>query len=319
MELHRPNPAEAYLGLRAMKMIAERDSTLTPAARHLLAAAQTYILHTDYDLDTLPPVTPAQLAAGFTQPALRAQLVQGMVVMSLTDDVPTPTQMQRIEQFAQALEVAQPAIQNIKFLTEKNSLLFRLDFMRRSHLRSMVADQFQDQGFLGVVKGFLGLRGLLDEPELAAKYHQLQNLPTETLGYQLWHHYHVNGFAFPGERYGFPEAAVYHDLCHVLGGYDTTIAGEIQVTAFIAGFRRDYPLYLLMFIMLQFSAGVKVVPIATPPTQSVLATPGLADLLFQALERGTQVNTDLTERWDFWPDLAQPLGRVRERFNVIAK
>jgi phage baseplate assembly protein W len=76
------------------------------------------------------------------------------------------------------------------------------------------------------------------------------------------------------------------------------------------------PIYLLMFVMLQFSAGragVKVVPIATPPTQSVLATPGLADLLFQALERGTQVNTDLTERWDFGPDLAQPLDRVRER------
>jgi len=318
MKLHHPNPEEAYLGLRAMKMVAEREGRLTPAARHLLTAAQSHILHTDYELDTLPPITPGQLAEGFTRPELREQFVQGMVVVSLADDVPTPTQIQRMEQFAQALEVTQPAVQNIKFLTKKNSLLFRLDFMRRSHLRSMVADQFENQGFLGVVKGFLGLKGLLEEPELAAKYHRLQDLPMTTLGYQLWHHYHTNGFAFPGERYGFPEAAVYHDLFHVLGGYDTTIAGEIQVASFIAGFRRSYPLYLLMFVMLQFSAGVKVVPIETAPTQSVLATPGLADLLFQALERGTHVNTDLSEGWDFWPDLVQPLDKVREKFNILA-
>lgn len=317
MQLHHPDPGEAYLGLRAMKMVAEREGTLSPAARQLLSAAQTHILRTCYDLDTLPPITPTELAQGFTRPALREQFVQGMVVTSLVDDVPTPTQMQRMEQFAQALEVAQPAIQNIKFLTEKNSLLFRLDFMRRSHLRSMVEKQFQDQGFVGVVKGFLGLKGLIEDPELAAQYHQLENLPPESLGYQLWHHYRDNGFAFPGERFGFPAAAVFHDLCHVLGGYDTTIAGEVQVTAFIAGFRRTHPLYLLMFIMLQFSAGVKVVPIETAPTQSVLATPGLADLMVQALERGTHVNTDLTSEWDFWPDLGQPVDKVREKFNIV--
>lgn len=316
MEIYHPNPEEAYLGLRAMKMVAERESTLTPSARHLLEAAQTHILHTDYELETLPPITPAQLAEGFTRPPLREQFVQGMVVMSLADDVPTPIQMERIEKFAQALEVSQPAIRNIKFLTERNTLLFRLDFMRRSHLRSVVEDQFQDQGFLGIVKGFLGLKGLLEEPELAAKYHQLRDLPTESLGYQLWHHYQTNGFTFPGERYGFPESAVYHDLCHILGGYDTTIAGEIQVASFIAGFRRAYPLYLLMFVMLQFSAGVKVVPIETLPNQSAFATPGLADLLFRALERGTQVNTDLTDRWNFWTDISQPLDKVREKFNI---
>ena len=317
MQLHHPNPEEAYLGLRAMKMVAEREGTLSLAARNLLSAAQTHILRTAYDLDSLPPITPMELAQGFTQPALREQFVQGMVVMSLADDVPTPAQMQRIEEFAQALAVAQPAIRNIKFLTEKNSLLFRLDFMRRSHLRSMVENQFQDQGFLGVIKGLLGLKGLIEDPQLAAKYHQLKDLPPASLGYQLWHHYRDNGFAFPGERFGFPTGAVFHDLCHVLGGYDTSIAGEIQLTAFIAGFRRTHPLYLLLFIMLQFSAGVKVVPIETAPTQSVLATPGLADLMFQALERGTHVNTDLTSDWDFWPDLEQPVAQVRQKFNII--
>jgi len=57
-----------------------------------------------------------------------------MVVNSLTDDVPTPRQMERMEAFAAALAVDQTAIQNIRLLTEENSLLFRLDFMRRSPL-----------------------------------------------------------------------------------------------------------------------------------------------------------------------------------------
>jgi len=66
MELLRTDPKEAYLGLKAIKMVAKRDGTLTPAARNLLVAGQNHILCTDYDLDPLPPITLAELAEGFT-------------------------------------------------------------------------------------------------------------------------------------------------------------------------------------------------------------------------------------------------------------
>ena len=54
-----------------------------------MAAAQRQILRTAHDLDELAPISPAELAAGFTDPALRAQIVGGMLVMSLTDGPPS--------------------------------------------------------------------------------------------------------------------------------------------------------------------------------------------------------------------------------------
>ena len=52
--------------------------------------------------------------------------------------------------------------------------------------------------------------------------------------------YAANGFAFPG----VPESAnqqfvVPHDSAHVLSGYDTSVQGEILVSAFTAGMHPD--------------------------------------------------------------------------------
>ncbi len=65
MRLMHPDPAAALLGLRAMKTIASAPGPIGPAQRGLMEAAKKVILRIDADIDALPPVTPAELAAGF--------------------------------------------------------------------------------------------------------------------------------------------------------------------------------------------------------------------------------------------------------------
>jgi ubiquinone biosynthesis protein Coq4 len=121
----------------------------------------------------------------------------------------------------------------------------------------------------------------------------------------------------PGERHGFPEAGLYHDLSHVLGGYDTDPEGEVQVAAFTAGFKRERPFYLILFAVLTFSAGVNMRPTDGNTTIGVLGNPGMAERMFAAIERGSQVNVDLSDKWDYWPYVALPIDEVRRRLNIL--
>jgi hypothetical protein len=51
------------------------------------------------------------------------------------------------------------------------------------------------------------MRGMTEDPALAARYHAWEKLPEGTLGRSLFDFYKQHGFTFPGERGGFPEAA----------------------------------------------------------------------------------------------------------------
>jgi hypothetical protein len=237
MELLHPPRELAAHGLRAMTMVARAaDGGLGPVQRNLLAAAQRVILNTDLDVDGLAPIAPEELAQRFQPETLRRQLVQGMVVMSLCDGPATPEQARLIGAFAGTLGVDEPAVGVINHLAEREFLLFRFDFYRRSHMRDIIQSQYRTQGgILGVAKGILGLRGLVGDAELAKRFDALGALPADTLGHAFHRHYRENGFALPGEPGGFPVAGVYHDFSHVLGGYGTEPEGEVQVAAVSAG------------------------------------------------------------------------------------
>lgn len=318
MQLLHPSPAVGLLGLRAMKMVAGAPGQLAAPARNLLDAAQRVILRTEHAIDELAPISPEELAAGLTEPGLREQLVHGMLVMSLTSGVPPERQIAVVERFAAALGVASPFLRDLQRLAQRQMLVFRLDFLRRGHIADMLRQQYEDSGLLGTIKAVLGLRGIYEDPALAEPYHALAELPAGTLGRAVWEHYRGHGFAFPGERFGFPEAGVYHDMAHILGGYGTDPQGELQIGAFVTGFRRRDPIAVLLFVMLTFSAGVNVTPLPQPFSEGLLATPGLAERMLHALERGSRMNTDLSDHWDFWPYVARPLDEVRRALNIEA-
>jgi hypothetical protein len=316
MQLLHPSPEQAPFALRAMKMVADATAPNEPA-RRLMEAAQRQILRTSYDIDALAPITPAELAAGFPDPVLRRQLVQGMIVASIANGVPSAAQFEVVQRFAAALGVDEPEVETTRRLAERQMLVFRLDFYRRSHLRRIFEDQFHHHGGLpGLVKGILGLRGYIEDAAVAAPYRALANLPEGTLGKVFFQHCRRHGFSFPGEPGGFPEGGVYHDFTHVLSGYETDPAGEMLICGFQAGYMRKNTAYMALFGLLTFTSGVNMTPLPQPHSVGLLGQADLADQFLHAVERGSRVNTDLSDNWDFWPLVGLPLDEVRERLGI---
>lgn len=312
-----PPPQVAVAGLRAMKEIASADDgSLAPATRNLLDAAQRHILHVREDLDALAPITPEELAAIIVDPMLRRQFTQGMTVVALASGKPGPKKLAAVERFAAVLDVDSPEVDVIGKLVHHHFALFKLDFLRRSHIADIVKQQAAHQGFVEVVKGFATFRGLYEDTARAERYRGLEVLPEGTLGKELFHYIKRNGFSFPGEKLGFPEAGIYHDFAHVLSGYPTDSQGEVQVGGFIAGFKQHNPFFVILFVMLTFGAGVNVTPIEQPHVEGILATHGLADRFFAAVKRGMAMKVDISENWDHWAWIDRPLDEVRAALGV---
>jgi hypothetical protein len=317
MRLLQPDPAAALLGLRAMKTMAGAAGAIGPSQRALMDAARRVVLRIDADIDSLAPITPVELAAGFPSPELRRQFVNGMLVVALADGVPARETVTQVEAFAKALQVSTPELHDLRLLAENHMLVFKLDVLRRSQIGDIMKNELEQKGPLGLAKSVLVLRGVIEDKALAARYRAWEKLPADTLGHSLVAFYAKNGFSLPGERGGFPEAGLYHDFSHVLGGYDTDPEGEVQVASFSAGYKRATPFYLVMFALLIYSTGVNVRPAPGYTTVGVLGKPGMAERMFAAMERGAKVNTDLSDKWDYWPYVEMPLDEVRKRLNVV--
>jgi hypothetical protein len=316
MQILHPNTDEARLALRAMSQVAAATAP-NPPARRLMEAAQRHLLGTAYDLDALEPITPEELARGYPDPALRRQLVQGMVVASIANGAPAPAQFEVVRRFAAALAVDAPEVETIRRLADGQMLLFRLDFYRHSHLRHAVEDQLRHHGGLpGLVKGLLGQRGHVEDEAVAAPYRALERLPEGTLGRTFFQHCRSHGFSFPGEKGGFPEGIIYHDLTHVLSGYGTDPTGEMLICGFQAGYMRRDTAYMALFGLLTFTAGVNVTPLPQQRSVGLLGEGELAERFLEAVERGARMNTDLSDNWDFWPLVGLPIDEVRERLGI---
>lgn len=240
--------------------------------------------------------------------------------MALADGVPARETVTKIEEFAEALSIDTPEVADLRRLAEHQMLLFKLDFLRRSQVGEIMRNQLGQHGVMGLARSVLGLRGLIEDTALAARYRAWETLPEGTVGRTLIEFYRRNGFSLPGERGGFPEAGLYHDLTHILGDYDTSPEGEVQVASFSAGYKRTRPFYTVLFAVMIYSAGVNVRPTADGyTTLGVLGKPGVAERMFAAIERGSHVNTDLSDKWDYWPYVELPLDEARRRLNVVPK
>ncbi len=311
MEFKIPNPEQAYWGLRAMKTVALADGALDESERHMLAGIQR-IFGATYRLDELPPITPEELACEFPDPQLRQQLVQGLVVMSLIDGKARPQEADFVEQFAHALEVGAPEVTNLRHVLYREILQLRLDLVRRFWLRPKVNEIWDKEGFRGLLKFARGMVGKYEDAALAARYRVLEHYPPGSLGRAYWEYCRKNRFALPGEKGGAPEQILFHDCAHILSDYGTTAEEEVQVACFSAGFQRREPWMFVFFVLLQFHVGIRMTPITEART-------GLFDpeKALIAIRRGTAMNIDLNDGWDYWPVMGEQVEELRKRYNVL--
>ena len=233
---------------------------------------------------------------------------------------PSRETLAKVEAFADALDIAEPVLSDLRLLADHHMTIFKLDLLRRGHIGDIMRNELALKGPLGFAKSVLRMRGLMEDPALAARYRAWGKLPEGTLGRSLFDFYNQHGFTFPGERGGFPEAGLYHDFSHLLGGYTTEPDGEVEVGSFISGFKRERSFYVVLFVALIFSAGVNMRPTPTDfVTAGLLGKPGMAERMFAAIERGSKVNVDLSDKWDYWAWIELPIDEVRQRMNILPK
>jgi ubiquinone biosynthesis protein Coq4 len=140
----------------------------------------------------------------------------------------------------------------------------------------------------------------------------LEGLPDGTLGREYFHYLRRNGFSLPGTKGGTPEGLIHHDLTHVLTAYDTDPIGEIEIGSYTAGMKKVDPFTFLLFVMLEFHVGLAVRPFSE-------SDPGHYDAhrAFQAHQAGARCARDLTDHWDFWPDLPRTVAELRRELAIV--
>ena len=309
MELDTPPPQLVPYGLRAMKAAALADGALGPRERATLSAAQR-VFGVSVDLDKLAPIRPEALAGAIASPHLRRQIVQGMIVVSLIDGDASAPELEVVERFAAPLGVSPDELRALRRAAEEHAALMRFDLARRLPARPEVLEDLEARGFGAVVEAVTALAGAAEDPVEAARYGALGGYPAGSLGRAYHDLAREGGFPLPGERGPVPDAAILHDLTHVLSGYGTDPAGEVRTAAFRAGARRLDPWPFVFFVMIQFHAGIRV----DPGAEEGIFDP---DEVMTALGRGAAMRADLDEGWDPWAVMERPLEELRGEYGIL--
>lgn len=307
----RPPPNEAALILRALKTMALADDAFDPRERHFLEINQR-LFDLDLDLDALPPIDVDDLAAGITAPELRATLVQRLVVMAMLDEIVHPGELALLRRIASALAVDEPAIETMQRLVEGRLRVLAFDLGRRTFGPATLRRAWSEDGIAGMWRLARSALRLPDEA-LHERYQHLGSYPQGSLGRLFYEHCSRNEFKLPGDRGGPPPHLVFHDLGHVLAGYDTDPLGEVQMGGFEAGYMREDSFSNTLLVLFLFHLGINVAPGEQPPAR------GLFDLdrFIAAYRRGRAMRVDL-RAWDPWPFMDQPLPKVRDYLEIPA-
>ncbi len=311
MESPSFTPEEARAGLRAMKVVALANGAFEARERALLQVCAG-ALGVEDPLDALEPIDPEALARVLTRPEVRERAVQAMLLTAMMDGEATKDEASSIAQYARALGVADPRVHNLAQLAEGRVKWMWMDLARKSFARPVFMEALREEGLGGIYKMVGPWVGLAQDYELARRFIACGAYEADTFGRAYYDFVTRHGFAFPGEKGAVPERGVWHDLTHVLSGYEVVPSGEVSVVSFIAGYRREDPFFWLFTIALQFHMGLKVSPYSE-------GGKGFFDpaRVARALRRGAAITTDLSlSGWDFWALLPLKLSEVRARLGV---
>ncbi|MEZ4428578.1 MAG: hypothetical protein R3A51_12930 [Nannocystaceae bacterium] len=279
----------------------------SPRARQLCAG-----LAAAHGVATPSPARVTSLVDAIPSARARQRLLQLAIITALVDGAPERATVSRVRALARALGVRDPGVAVLGHVAAGRRRLARA-LMTRRIIGRFFLDAWRRAGLAGLRRIIAPLwfaRG--SDPPVAWRYRALGLLPAGTLGHTLWAHCTERRFSFPGEAGGIPEQLMFHDVGHILTGFNTEPDGEIQQGAFQAGFMRRDGFAILLFVVLQFHLGIKITPVADPEV-------GYFDVpkVMRALAAGGRC-LDLSEGWRIWEDAGRPIAEVRHDYGIAA-
>ena len=317
MQLISPTPQQANAIVQSMYAVASAEGSIPmlPVEQESIAAIQRHLLRLAAPIEPAQQHLPDDLARGVDDPALRRNTVRILVLLPILDQQIRPEKVSVVETAAARLGVAERGVAILRRAQRGQLRRIALGMMRRS-----VAHYWSPTGkarlsdWLDMLRILLppipGLYSMVTDAELSAKYRALGARPPETLGNALYRFYTERSFPMPGEAKGMPEGWSKHEAYHVISEYDTSLQGEMLNAAFSAGNTETLCMDLLMLTLLQFQAGLRVMPGPAPRGEL------LPDAFFRAVARGAAMKVDLLAGWDLWSAVDLPLGEVRSRYGV---
>jgi hypothetical protein len=321
-----PDAAEVEALARGVLSAIAPDGGTTELQRLLIGAAfEAMTGHTPSM--TGEAIDAETFAAGLARrnEAFRTRILQTMILGALVLR-PLPHEVAtRVESFARAMSVDDGMLGVARRFAAGQLGLAAVDFDRNGYTadwsperaRALHTTTELDEAWEHSVR----------DAALAARWADLEHLPADTIGRQIWQLYRARGFAFPGQPGSAPPLLAQHDWVHVLAGYGTTVECELEVFGFIARANDDPRGFsLLAMVVSLFETGYLATGAGlfeSYPGQ--LSADGMAVRLADALRRGA-LSHGLDGRPDVdllavdWFALAdRPVDDLRQRFGVVAK
>jgi hypothetical protein len=284
------------------------------AVLHALVAG--YWDRPDLRLDAITPFDPEDAAAAITEPVVRRETRELMVLLESCRHPLSEAQVERVDAYGATLH------QDGRGDDEQGMALLR-DFVRGGATAAMadyqryIDERRRELSETSLVAEHVGM-GDAPEPELADRLRALHNLPAGTLGYEYVEFYRRNGLTLPGDDPSMPAVFVSHDMCHVIAGYEPTGPEEIALGAMqlcVADNENHWVQFLGNLAV--HEAGFFSNESVTGKT-ATLARAGSAELIAEAMRRGSECIGDFTAA-DHLALADVPLAEVRARFGVPAR
>lgn len=303
---------EAILG--GMEAIAEVAGAegVTDADRLTISAAARVLFGLDEAAAEAPhpSVGPADLAAHTSDNDLATTAIRVLGVMTMVDGELDQAKIGLLGEYAEALG-RDDTFLGVMTEAIKGEMEQSAACMIRKNIHSFPKLDQVSPDFGEVMLPYQGDRA---DPELAARYAALGELPDGTFGRAFFDHFARNSFAFPGDPNGLSEGfTTPHDSSHVLAGYSTSQAGEICVSTFIAGMHPDYPMAAeIVPVLFSWHLGIQLTPVAGSFRGAYEPA-----RFWTAWDRGVNTEIDVLDSgWDFWGVVDAPLVDLRAAYAI---
>lgn len=287
--------------IRALLTSCSVDGAPTAEQRRVVGALATGYFGMTGDVDLLEPLSPAEAGRLFAGRTERHRLLETMIVLELARHPASAAHVERVDEFAAALEVDEAFQQVARDYVRADTELLRADYAR-------YADPPSAEPRLATA----------EPTELVGELRSLAALPEGTLGRAFSDFHHRNGFPFPGEPGGGTVSLVAHDMSHVLGGYEANPVDEVALQAMLASTTDGERHFSgLMASLCLFEIAMMTVDDLVPKV-GVLDRPGAAETFTDATRRGASCTVDFATV-DHWAILDHDLDALRREFGIVPR
>ena len=276
------------------------------------------------DLDFTNTLSPSGIAAVMTDASERRRFMQLATMLELCRHPKSEHQLKKLEDAGVALDIAGVELNLVKELCHKSAEEASADFLRTYQTYfPELSENFHttpsQDGKLHYDDYFF---------ETLEDFHAL---PQGSLGKCFAEFYSRNGLTIPTRQTVNPGYYVWHDMGHVITGYEATSIGEVCLGAFKLALHdsdANWMASLTNFMIHEaglFKPGAHVQyvpqggsgdPYGSDSSKGVMEQPGAPDLLAEALQRGSSCTGDFT-KVDHLAIADVPLIDIRRQYNVL--